>query len=100
LNRSLILWPTPILVGIAVALLSVLIGNATEGYGFPLVWKRGGCPPPGIEASLPCFLAIGHDWLSFGLDALLYTLIGYGLLLAYTNHAGRTVDRERRHFES
>jgi hypothetical protein len=99
LNRSLILWPTPILIGIAVALLSVLIGNATEGYGFPLVWKTGGCPPPGITASAPCLLAIGHDWLDFGLDALFYILVGFGLLLTFTNHFRRTVDRRRRHFE-
>ena len=31
-------------------------------------------------------LAIGYDWLSFGLDVLIYTFIGYGILLAYSKY--------------
>lgn len=90
ITRSVLLWPTPILAGTAVTLFSVLIGNQVIGYGFPLAWKTGGCPPPGIEFSRSCLLAIGFDWLGFGLDLLFYTIIGSGLLLSYAKYASRT----------
>ena len=86
MTRLILLWPTLILVGTILTLLTVLVGNAAGGYGFPLRWKTGGCPPPGVEVSPSCLLAIGSDWLSFGLDALFYTFIGYGLLLAYAKY--------------
>jgi hypothetical protein len=88
--RSVLLWPTPILAGLALAFVSVLIGNEVAGYGFPLAWKTGGCPPPGIELSRSCLIAIGFDWLGFGLDFLFYALIGYGLIFVYTKYAMRS----------
>jgi hypothetical protein len=88
--RSVLLWPTPILAGLAFALVSVLVGNQVGGYGFPLAWKTGGCPPPGIELSRSCLVAIGFDWLGFGLDILFFTLIGSGLLFVYAKYASRT----------
>jgi hypothetical protein len=89
MNHQFLLWPAPILAGIAIALLSVLISNGAGAYGFPLAWKTGGCPPPGIVLSASCFLAIGHDWLGFGLDALFYTAIGYGLVFAYMKYSAK-----------
>jgi hypothetical protein len=89
MTRPVLLWPTPILAGIATALATVLIANGVGGYGFPFAWKTGGCPPPGIVFSASCFLAIGYDWISFGLDVLLYTTIGYGLLFVYTKYNAR-----------
>jgi hypothetical protein len=86
MTRSLLLWPTPVLAGIAIALLSVFVTNGAATYGFPLAWKTGGCPPPGIVFTLSCFIAIGYDWLEFGLDALFYTTVVYGLLLAYVKY--------------
>jgi hypothetical protein len=88
----MVLWPTLILIGTILALVTVLVGNPIRGYGFPLAWKTGGCPPPGIAVSTSCFLAIGSDWLSLGLDVLFYTLIGYALVLAYSKfHVRRRV---------
>jgi hypothetical protein len=90
ITRSVLLWPTPILAGLALALISVLVGNQVGGYGFPLAWRTGGCPPPGIELSRSCLVAIGFDWLSFGLDLLFYTIIGSGVLFVYAKYASRT----------
>jgi hypothetical protein len=84
--RSLLLWPTPVLAGIAATLLSVVVNDGVAASGFPLAWKTGGCPPPGIVFTPSCFIAIGYDWLGFGLDALFYTTVGYGLLLVYLKH--------------
>jgi|GEM_PF-4206836 len=89
-TRSVLLWPTPILAGVALTLLGVLIGNQVRGYGFPVTWKTGGCPPPGIDLSRSCLLSIGFDWLSFGLDLLFFTLIASGLLFTYTKYSSRT----------
>jgi hypothetical protein len=97
MTHHFLLWPTPILAGVAIALVSVLISNGVGAYGFPLAWKTGGCPPPGIVFSTTCFLAIGHDWLGFGLDALFYTTIGYGLLIAYIKYKGRLRNRSQEH---
>ena len=82
MTRSIFLWSNLILVATIVTFATLLVGNWAGGYGFPLAWKTGGCPPPGIEISAPCLLAIGYDWLNFGLDVLFYTLVGYGILLA------------------
>lgn len=89
MTRLVVLWPTLIVSGTILALTTVLVGNSTGGYGFPLAWKTGGCPPPGIEISSSCLLAIGSDWLSFGLDVVFYTLVGYGLLLAFAKYRAR-----------
>jgi hypothetical protein len=90
ITRWVLLWPTPILAGIALTLVGVLIGNQVRGYGFPVVWKTGGCPPPGIDLSRSCLLSIGFDWFGFGLDLLFFTLIGSGLLFVYAKYASRT----------
>jgi len=86
MTRPVFLWSNLILLGTILAIVSVLVGGPRGGYGFPLDWKTGGCPPPGIAVSTTCLLAIGYDWLSFGLDALIYTFIGYGILLAYSRY--------------
>jgi hypothetical protein len=77
------LWPSTILVGLAATFLTIAIGNGHVGYGFPFAWKTGGCPPPGIQISAGCFLAIGYDWLRFGLDVAFYILITYVFVHAY-----------------
>jgi hypothetical protein len=92
MTRPILLWPTLILIGTTLTLTTVLVSNLASGYGFPLAWKTGGCPPPGIEISQSCLLAIGSDWLGFGLDVMFYTLIGYGLLLAYAKYHVRKRD--------
>src|SRR5213083_1378731 len=51
MTRPVVLWPTLILIGTFLTLVTVLIGNWIGGYGFPLAWKTGGCPPPGIAIS-------------------------------------------------
>lgn|SRR6266852_1939819 len=89
MTRPILLWSNLILMGTVLTLATVLVGNSVGGFGFPLAWKTGGCPPPGIEISASCLLAIGHDWLSFGLDILLYTFAGYGLVLANSKYRGR-----------
>ena len=86
MTRPFLLWPTLIMIGTIIALATVLVGNSVTGYGFPFSWKTGGCPPPGIAISLSCLIAVGSDWLSFGLDALIYTFIGFGILLAYSKY--------------
>ncbi|HYY91978.1 MAG TPA: hypothetical protein VE955_08310 [Candidatus Dormibacteraeota bacterium] len=73
------------MIGVGVSVVSVMVPNWMGGYGFPFAWKNGGCPPPGIAITESCLLAVGVDWLSFGLDVLFYTLILYGLLFAYAN---------------
>ena len=83
------LWPTIITAGMAAAFLSVIVGDGAAGYGFPLVWRTGGCPPPGIEISASCLLAIGYDWIRFFLDALFYTLIASVLFFYYTRRKAR-----------
>jgi hypothetical protein len=70
-------------------LVTVLVGDPVRGYGFPLAWKTGGCPPPGIELSASCLLAIGYDWISFGLDSLFFTFVSYGLVLASSKYRAR-----------
>ena len=89
MTRTIFLWSNLIPVATVVTLATVLVGNWGGGYGFPFAWKTGGCPPPGIGISASCLLAIGSDWLSFGLDVVFYTLVGYGLLLAYANYRAR-----------
>ncbi len=89
MTRLVVLWPTLILLGTILTLTTVIVGNPAVGYGFPLAWKTGGCPPPGINASASCLRAIGSDWLSFGVDALLYTFVGYGLVLSYSKYLAR-----------
>jgi hypothetical protein len=92
MTRPVLLWSNLILIGAIFTLATVIIGNSVGGYGFPLAWKTGGCSSLGIEISASCLLAIGHDWLSFGLDVLFYTLIGYAMVLAYSKyHARRRV---------
>ena len=86
MTRPIFLWSNLLLIGTILTLASVLLGDSRGGYGFPLAWKTGGCPPPGIAITEPCLLAIGYDWLSFGLDVLIYTFIGYGILLAYSKY--------------
>jgi hypothetical protein len=87
--RPILLWSNLILIATAVTLVTVLVGDSVHGYGLPLPWKTGGCPPPGIQISVSCLLAIGHDWVSFGLDIVFYTLVEYGLLLAYSRYRVR-----------
>lgn len=89
MTRSILLWSNLIPAATVLTLATVLVGNWAGGYGFPLAWKTGGCPPPGIGISASCFLSIGYDWLSFVLDALFYTLVGYGLLLARAKYLAR-----------
>ena len=89
MTRPIPLWPTLLATGTILTLATVLVGNSVSGYGFPLSWKTGGCPPPGIEISASCLLAIGSDWLSFVLDVIFYTFVGYGLLLAYARYRAR-----------
>src|SRR2546428_1711662 len=86
-------WPYLILIWAVFTLATVFVGNGISGYGFPLAWKTGGCPPPGIEISASCLLAIGYDWLNFGLDALFYTFVGYGLVLVYAKYRARRAVR-------
>src|SRR5437867_12352703 len=97
MTRPVVLWPTLILIGTFLTLVTVLIGNWIGGYGFPLAWKTGGCPPPGLAISPSCLLAIAYDWLGFGLDILFYTAIGDGLLLSYPHLRFRGGEGERRH---
>ena len=85
------LWPTIIAAGIGAAFLSVIMGNGIAGYGFPLVWRTGGCPPPGIQISASCLLAISYDWIRFGLDALFYTVIASVLFFYYTKRKAQRV---------
>jgi hypothetical protein len=95
MTQLIIRWPSLILIGAVLALATVFVGNGTSGHGFPLAWKPGGCPPPGIEISASCLLAIGYDWLNFGLDVFFYTFVGYGLVLVYAKYrARRTVRSE------
>src|SRR6266704_1683318 len=89
MTRPTFLWPGLIVIGTVVTLATVLTGNSASGYGFPLAWKTGGCPPPGIEISAACLLAIGSDWLSFGLDVLFYTFIIYGLVFVNSKYRAR-----------
>jgi hypothetical protein len=89
MTRLLVLWPNLILIGAVLSLATVFVGNWTSGYGFPLAWKTGGCPAPGIEISASCLLAIGYDWLNFGLDVLFYTFAGYGPVLVYAKYRAR-----------
>ncbi|HVH16124.1 MAG TPA: hypothetical protein VNA15_10465 [Candidatus Angelobacter sp.] len=89
MTRLVVLWPTLLLVGTILTLTTVLVGNSANGYGFPLAWKTGGCPPPGLAASVSCLQAIVSDWLSFGVDVLLYTFVGYGLVLFYSKYLAR-----------
>jgi len=89
MNRPILVWPTLVLIGTFVTLATVFVGNWTRGYGFPLAWKTGGCPPPGIAVSASCLLAIGSDWLSFALDVLFYTFVSYGLVLANAKYRAR-----------
>jgi len=89
MTRPILLWPNLIVIGTIITLGMVVVGNSASGYGFPLPWRTGGCPPPGIALSAPCLLAIGSDWLSFGLDALFYTFVGYGLVLANSKYRTR-----------
>ena len=89
MTRTIFLWSNLIPVATVVTLATVLVGNWAGGYGFPFAWKTGGCPPPGIGISASCLLAIGSDWLSFGMDVVFYTIVGYGLLLAYANYRAR-----------
>ena len=95
MKRPIILWSNLLLIGAFITLATVLVGNSTTGYGFPLAWKTGGCPPPGIALSASCLFAIGSDWLSFGLDALFYTFVGYGLVLALANYRARKLGRRK-----
>ena len=87
--RLILLWPSLILIGAVLALLTVLVGDPLRGYGFPLAWKTGGCPPPGIEISASCLFAIGRDWLSFGLDLAFFTVVGYCLVLLWAKYQAR-----------
>lgn len=89
MTRLVVLWPTLLVVAAVLTLVTTLVGSSAGGYGFPFAWRIGGCPPPGIEISASCLLAIGSDWLSFGFDVLFYTLVGYGLLLAYAKYHAR-----------
>lgn len=89
MTRLVVLWPTLLVAAAVLTLGTSLAGSSASGYGFPFAWKIGGCPPPGIEISAYCLLAIGSDWLSFGLDVLFYTVVGYGLLLAYAKYDAR-----------
>ena len=82
-------WPTLILIAAAVTFATVFILNPYGGYGFPLAWKREGCPAPGIAVTTSCLLAIGYDWLSFSIDVVSYTAVGFGLLLAYRRYRWR-----------
>ena len=93
MKRPILLWSNLLLMGALVTLATVFVGNPASGSGFPLTWKTGGCPPPGLALSVSCLFAIGSDWLSFGLDVLLYTLIGYGLVLAYAKYQARRRSR-------
>ena len=74
-------------------LATVIVPNWMGGYGFPLAWKNGGCPQPGVAITESCLLAIGIDWLSFGFDVLFYTAIVYGLVFAYTNRRIKLIQR-------
>jgi hypothetical protein len=89
MTRLILLWPRLIFIATIITLATVLVGNSARGYGFPFPWKTGGCPPPGIALSESCLLAISSDWLSFGLDAVIYTLVGYMLVLAYSKNLAR-----------
>jgi hypothetical protein len=90
MTRPILLWSNLLLIGTILTLATGLVCNPIRGFGFPFPWKTGGCPPPGVEISASCLLAIGHDWLSFGLDVLFYTLVGYGLVLGWAKyHAGK-----------
>ncbi|OLE68032.1 hypothetical protein AUF78_17970 [archaeon 13_1_20CM_2_51_12] len=89
MTRQILLWPTLVLAGTILTLTTILVGNSASGYGFPFPWKTGGCPPPGIAISVTCLLAIGYDWLGFGLDVLIYTLVGYGLVLGRIKYQAR-----------
>jgi hypothetical protein len=89
MTRPILLWSNLILIGTIVTLATVFVGYWARGYGFPLPWRTGGCPPPGIEISASCLIAIGYDWLSFGLDVMFYTLVGYGLVLARAKYRAR-----------
>jgi len=89
MSRQILLWSNLLLIAAIVTLVTVVIGDSVHGYGFPFPWKTGGCPPPGIAISASCLLAIGHDWLSFGLDVVFYVFVGYGLILAYTKYQAR-----------
>jgi hypothetical protein len=88
-TRLTILWPTLLVIAGILTLATVLVGDPVRGYGFPFAWKTGGCPPPGIELSASCLLAIGYDWISFGLDLLLYTFVGYVVVLASSKYRAR-----------
>jgi hypothetical protein len=85
-TRLTILWSTLLVIATILTLVTVVVGDPVRGYGFPFAWKTGGCPPPGIELSASCLLAIGYDWISFGLDLLLYAFVGYALVLASSKY--------------
>jgi len=93
MTQLIVRWPNLILIGAAFTLATVFVGNGISAYGFPLAWKTGGCPPPGTEISASCLLAIGYDWLNFGLDVLFYTFVGYGLVLVYAKYRARRTAR-------
>ena len=89
MTRAIFLWSNLILIATLLTLATVLIGNSQHGYGFPLAWKTGGCTPPGISVSVSCLRAIVSDWLSFGVDVLLYTFVAYVLVLSYSKYLAR-----------
>lgn len=89
MTRAIFLWSNLILIATLLTFATVLVGNSQHGYGFPLAWKTGGCAPSGIAVSVSCLRAIVSDWLSFGVDVLLYTFVGYCLLLYYSKYLAR-----------
>lgn len=70
-------------VSVLVTLLSGLA--AYYNQGLPLPWKNViVCAGPGVEFA--CYILM-FSWIAFALDAVFYTTIGYGLLLAWIRMA-------------
>src|SRR5881398_107235 len=78
MTRPVVLWPTLILIGTFLTLVTVLIGNWIGGYGFPLAWKTGGCPHLASQSPhRACSLSLMTGWAS---DLTFYStqLLGIG----------------------
>lgn len=88
-------------IGVLITLAAGYWASDYHNYGFPLPWKSlvatGICPPePWLQISCYLRLATLYNWANFLLDALFYTVIGYGLLLPPANFRRLLLQESRK----
>ncbi len=88
-NSSLLLL-VPVPIGITVALITglfILVHNSNY-YGFPVPWRLAFCS---VQSTLGC---LPYHWAAFEVDALFFTALAYGFVLAYkrTKHYWRRLE--------